>query len=121
MKRDLDLIRRILLAVEESPSGFAPQPLKLKGYTDEQVGYHAYLLIEAGLVRGSDVTTMGSGAPQALIAHLTWEGHEFLDAARDETRWKKALKMVASEAGGVTLDVLKDILVGLLRGAFGLA
>lgn len=46
MKRDLDLIRKMLLAIEESPSGFAPE-LKFPGYTDAQIGYHAYLLIDA--------------------------------------------------------------------------
>jgi len=42
MKRDLDLIRKMVLAMEEAPTGYAPEPL-FDGYTPAQVGYHAYL------------------------------------------------------------------------------
>lgn len=61
MKRDLNLVRKMLLAIEEAPTGWAPE-LSFEGYTQAQVGYHAYLLIDAGLARGSDASTMGSEA-----------------------------------------------------------
>ena len=61
-----------------------------EGYTPSQVGYHAYLLVDACLAKGVDVTTHGSQAPAALITSLTWAGYEFAEAARDDTRWKKA-------------------------------
>lgn len=119
MKRDLDLIRKMLLAAEEAPSGFAPK-FEFEGYTDAQIGYHSYLLIDAGLASGADVTTHGSDGPEALLSSLTWEGHEFIDAARDESRWNKAKSIVAEKGGGVTLDVLKALLVKLAKGALGL-
>lgn len=119
VKRDLDLIRKMLLAVEEAPSGWAPR-FEFEDYTDAQVGYHAYLLIDAGLAQGADVTTYGSDGPEALISSLTWEGHEFLEAARDESRWKKAQSIVAEKGGGVTLDVLKALLISLAKSALGL-
>ena len=56
MKRDLELIRKMVLAIEDAPSGYAPE-LKFEGYTDEQVGYHAYLLLDAGLAKGEDAYT----------------------------------------------------------------
>jgi hypothetical protein len=120
MKRDLGLIRMMLLAIEDSPSGWAPA-LKFEGYADALVGYHAYLLIDAGLARGSDVSTAGSEAPQGMITNLTWAGHEFAEAARDEARWSKAMGLVADKGGNVTLDVMKELLVSLMKGAFGLA
>lgn len=119
MKRDLDLIRKMLLAVEDGPSGYAPH-LVFEGYTAEQVGYHAYLLIDAGLARGADVTSHSSNSPQAIVQSLTWEGHEFIDAARDDTRWQKAKSIVAEKGGGVTLDLLKALLVSLTKIALGL-
>jgi hypothetical protein len=30
------------------------------------------------------------------VQGLTWQGHDFLAAARDESRWQAALRMVAS-------------------------
>ncbi len=119
MKRDLDLIRKMLLAVEDAPTGFAPT-LRFDGHTDAQVGYHAYLLIDAGLAKGANVTSHGSDGPVAMIQYLTWEGHEFADAARDETRWKKA-KSIADKGGGITLDVMKELLISLAKAALGLS
>jgi len=119
MRRDLDLIRKMLLAIEDSPSGWAPD-FKIEGYSDAQIGYHAHLMIDAGLARGSDVTTMGGHGPEALLTSLTWEGHEFAEAARDEKRWKKAMGVVAEKGGNITLDVMKQLLVSLMKGALGL-
>ena len=119
MKRDWDLIRKMILAIEDAPSGWAPQ-LKFEGYTDAQVGYHAYLLIDAGLVRGETVAAFGSEAPVGHIYNLTWDGHEFAEAARDETRWRKALGIVQEKGGTVTIGVLTQLLVALMKGALGI-
>ena len=119
MKRDLELIRKMVLAIEDASSGWAPD-LKFDGYSDAQVGYHAYLLIDAGLARGQDASTMGSDAPEGFITSLTWAGHEFADAARDETRWKKAMGVVQEKGGTVTIGVLTQLLIALMKGALGL-
>jgi hypothetical protein len=119
MKRDLELIRKMVLAIEDAPSGWAPD-LKVEGYSDAQVGYHAYLLIDAGLAKGEDASTMGSEAPEGFISCLTWAGHEFADAARDETRWKKAMGVVQEKGGTVTIGVLTQLLVALMKGALGI-
>lgn len=119
MKRDLELMRKMVIAIEDAPSGWAPD-LKFDGYSDAQVGYHAYLLIDAGLARGQDASTMGSDAPQGFITSLTWAGHEFADAARDETRWKKAMGVVQEKGGTVTIGVLTQLLIALMKGALGL-
>ncbi len=121
MKRDLELIRKIVLFIEDAPSGGAPNPMKFEGYSDAQVGYHAYLLIDAGLARGTDSSNFDSDAPRGLISNLTWAGHEFAEAARDEARWKNAMNVVQEKGGAVTIDVLTQLLVALMKGAFGLS
>src|SRR6476660_1465967 len=90
MKRDMDLIRKIMLAVEEHEHGFAPRQIVIEGYTKEQIGYHNYLIINAGLGDGPDLTHLRSESPEHDLRYLTFAGHEFLDAARDDTRWRKA-------------------------------
>lgn len=52
MKRDLDLIRKLALSLEEQESDPSYEN-GLAGYTEEQVGYHAYLLVDAGLAKVS--------------------------------------------------------------------
>ncbi len=85
MQRNMDLVRTILMRIEESPSGWA-EPREIAGFTHEQVGYHAHIMIEDGLIEGTDVTTLQSKGPEALPRALTWKGHEFLDLARDQRR-----------------------------------
>jgi hypothetical protein len=86
MKRDMELIRKLVLAVEDAPTGYAPAELGIQGYTPEQIAYHAHLMVQASLAIGMETTHMGSSSPSAQLTSLTWEGHEFADAARDETR-----------------------------------
>jgi hypothetical protein len=119
MKRDLELIRKMILAIEDAPSGWAPV-LKFEGYTDAQFGYHAYLLLDAGFARGQDASTIGGEGPEGFISSLTWAGHEFAEAARDETRWRKALGIVQEKGGTVTIGVLTQLLVSLMKGALGI-
>ncbi len=120
MKRDLELIRKMVLTIEDSPDGWAPHPLEIDGYSQAQIGYHAYLLVDAGLAQGQDVTTNDSSGPEAFISSLTWKGHEFADAARDDGRWAKAMGVVQEKGGAITLGVLTQLLVSLMKGAFGL-
>ena len=116
----MDLIRKLALALEEAPFGYAPDSLKIEGYTEEQIGYHAHLMIDAGLATGSDTTHMESSSPEAVLTSLTWAGHEFADAARDETRWKKAMGIVQEKGGSITISVLTQLLTTLMKGALGL-
>ena len=120
MKRDMELIRKMVLAIEEAPGGFAPNQLDIDGYTENQIGYHAHLMIQAGLAKGSDMTHMGSSGPEAMLTSLTWAGHEFADASRDESRWKSAMGIVKEKAGSVTIGVLTQLLTGLMKTALGL-
>jgi hypothetical protein len=64
---------------------------------------------------------MDSDTPEAKLMNLTWAGHEFADATRDETRWKKAMGMVQEKSGSVTLSVLTELLKHLMKSALGLS
>jgi len=120
MKRDLDLIRSILLAMEASPTGYAPEELHVPGFTDDQIGYHVYLMGQAGFIEASEVTSRDSSSPQAIPICLRWEGYEFLDAARDDTRWRQARTAIREKAGTVTVAVLTQVLVSMAKSAMGL-
>ena len=116
MKRDMDLVRKIVLAIEEQPHGH-PDEFTLEGYSEEQVGYHLHLMLQAGLIDGSDVTCAGSLSPQAIVNSLTWAGHEFADASRNETIWNKAKQVVKEKVGSVGIGVLIEYLQKLARSA----
>lgn len=110
MKRDMDLIRLILIEIE---SGKKPE--KMARYSEDEILYHCVLAHEAGLIV-ADVGEGESGQAEAIAIHrLTWAGHDFLDAARDEATWQKAVGKIAKTGGAWTFDLLKGLLSEYLR------
>jgi hypothetical protein len=120
MRRNLELIRRLVLSVEDEPAERLVTGIEIDGYTSEEVGYHSYLLVDAGLAEGTDIGTMNETLPNWRLSHLTWAGHDFADAARDDSRWAKATAVVKEKAGTVTFDVLKQVLANLIRAGLGI-
>ena len=106
MVRDMDLVRALLLHVEQHASLYqaARQP-NFESYTDEEVSYHLKLLHQAGLIEGRHLAD-GSWNIQAL----TWRGHDFLDEARDDTVWNKAKEKAGGTFNTLSLAVLGRLL-----------
>jgi hypothetical protein len=130
MKRDMDLCREILRQIEESPESAGPA-VKVDGRSDEEISYHVKLLAEAGLVEagvadGRFDDRMSDGSVRTRFqkvyspVSLTWNGHEFLDAARNDTIWRKAKAKVISATGGLVFEVLKAALLAEIRHQTGL-
>ncbi len=106
MKRDIDLVRKLLLEIERDPkldgthfqagtaAGFDLDPAE---YSDAEVAYHLTMLIEEGFVTGSKETP--------LVSSLTWKGHEFLDTVRDAEVWRLT-KEGAKKAGVASVQLL---------------
>lgn len=115
MKRDMELVRQILYKLEEVDADHDPDEIALDGYTREQIGYHAHIMAQAGLIKAADATAWGDAVPQAMPMSLTWSGHDFLDAARVESRWQKALEIAKKLGGSVTLQVMLNILTKLMQ------
>lgn len=120
MQRDLDLIRKLLLEMESREHAFVAELLTLEGYSEEQVAFHIFLLGEAGLAKVAENTNIASKSPSAIPLHLTWEGYEFLEAAKDETLWGKAKTVVIKPAGGVAFGVLLEWLKAEAKTRLGL-
>lgn len=121
MKRDFELIRKILLEVEAAPVGTSPIEVDaVDGYDEATVWGHVDLLIDAGLLEGK-VIRSNEGLIGVAIKKITWDGCDFLDAARDNGLWQKAFSTVKEKGGAMTFDVLKELLKRLALAAGGLA
>ena len=120
MKRDMDLIRKILLATELNPHGFAPQKLmEIDDYTQEEIGYHIHLLGEADLAKVVDMTFDQSVSPNAQMLNLTWNGHEFLDSSRNNHIWNQAKDSIA-KIGGASIQIWIMVLAGYIKKELGI-
>lgn len=113
MKRDLDLVRQLLLDIENRGADCSVSVLRSEPEpnTEERVRYHLRLLIDAELLKEVDRTS--SGIP---CVRLTNEGHELLELARNESRWREAKWTCQDRTGGLSISVIRGI---LLRWALG--
>lgn len=99
MKRDMDLVRDLLLGIERDPqfdgtrmlSPTKPKDLGITNHSMEEVSYHLAMLVEAGFVSGK-ATGLRIGTNIPVISKLTWQGHEFLDDIRDPDIWTKTME-----------------------------
>jgi hypothetical protein len=123
MERDLELVRAILLEAEKHPHGIIGRNPELSGFTPEQVGYHIYLMEQAGLVEAAEATDNSSRSPCALLMNLTWAGHDYLDAVRPPEVWRQ-VKPAVQRVGSMTLDAVKalatEVATHLAKEAMGL-
>jgi len=118
MKRDMDMVRELLLRIEELhlPAGTAAflsvteEPLALPGDDRDSIAYHMRLLMDAGFID----STKTQGADSFGLRGLSWRGHEFLDTIRDPEIWRQT-KEAATKAGGFTVDLLVDLAKGLIK------
>jgi hypothetical protein len=114
MKRDMDLVREILLKAEARENGYVNDVPEISGYSEDQVGHHVYLMWQASLVQAADASSSDSDSPTAILISITWSGHDFLDSIRDPEIWKQT-KDIARQAGGFSFELLGDLAKGLVK------
>jgi hypothetical protein len=116
MKRDLPLLREILLTVETADGPFDLTDGRLEGHEFAELALHTELLIEAGLLKGEVVYSDSLGVPVYVrIMRLTWPGHEFVAMARDEKSWQLALAACPEGADALTFELLRELLAEAVR------
>lgn len=83
MKRNLDLVRSILLKVEKSEDYFELTDLfeargKIKGcdFTNTEIIYHVELLIAHGFIDGKLTRDLSGEIIDSCINGLTWDGDD---------------------------------------------
>jgi uncharacterized protein DUF2513 len=118
MKRDMDLIRHILLEVEGRAPNVQSTEITNTEHSPDVVAYHFELLIDAGYAKGSVAQTRAMNL--AMINNLTWDGHEFLDLCRKDTIWEKAKGRVFDVTGSTSIDILKTCLIATCKDMIGL-
>jgi hypothetical protein len=105
MKRNLDLIREILFAIEgHEPERISSlQRISPKDFsgTDAENNYHIKMLVDANFIDLAGKPDMQASYP---INGMTMLGHDFLDAIREASVWESTKKRLGS-AGGWTLDL----------------
>lgn len=122
MKRDMDLVRQLLIATENAAGPFDAASLALgpDAPSAEEIVYHVRLLEAHGLVDAAvrrDIT----GGYSCTVHGLTWDGCDYLDAVRDGRVWERTKRVVSETVGSTTMDVIKEaakaVATGLIKAA----
>lgn len=101
MIRNMNLIRLLLLRSE----GDEEAEKACESFTVEERAYHVQLLLDAGLVEGMAIRGASGEFTGAAISRLTWTGHDFLDASRDDKTWNKFLGIMKDKGLSLTFDL----------------
>ena len=111
MKRDMDLVRSIMLKVADSD-----EPISICDFVDAEhdkqlVGYHISIMRDAGLVKASIMPADDDPYYSCRVSSLTWEGNDFLDVVRNETVWEKTKSAISKTVGSATFEMVKSMAV----------
>lgn len=107
MRRDMDLIRTILLNVEDHPLVLSTDSYN-PTWTTQELLYHAKLIDQAGLAEVAFIKKDDTVAC-ACIGELTWQGCDFIDTVRSETLWAKVKTTIATSLGSASFNVLTQV------------
>ena len=115
MKRDLDLIRVIMLTLEEKmeySQNFQSNKL-IEAINDEtasmdKLAYHIGLLLESNFIKAIEYKHQSGEPTDYLINNITSKGQDFIDTIRQDTTWNK-IKERAYNLGGFSLSFLIEI------------
>lgn len=105
MKRDMDLIRSLLLEIEKGQKSF---DFKSRDQDD------GFLRFTFDLMKGAEFIEANVYTNGASVRQLKWKGCDFLDSVRDPKIWQKT-KDGAHAAGGFTIDLLSDLAKGFVK------
>ena len=109
MKRDMDLVRLILLKIEERYRSAALINLSIDGYDIETVAYHCKILYEAGLVSSFNASHADNELYAFSVGSLTWDGNDYLDKIRDNSLWSKTKDTIAKKGLPLILETIKAV------------
>jgi len=111
----MDLVRKILIEIESQRGGFSSKQLEDDGYSKDDIEYQLTIMLEGGLIEGAQAKLSGRYCPLISPTRLTWAGHDFLDACRDEGCWMKAKEKLKTLGGSASIDIIKMVLIEVAK------
>ena len=118
MKRDMDLVRKILFEIEGKPP-FECSDIKIDGYDMQAIAYHCEMLYNEGYIKNYfGVTCDGfDGVLKFGVQDLTWEGHELLESIRQDTVWNRTKQTIKEKGLSMAIGTIKTISTAIITAA----
>ena len=106
MKRDMELVRKMLLEIEGTRTGsvYDTSTSKLSAWSQDALDEHLLLLHQAGFV--TNYQASGEGG---MCTALSWQGHDFLDTIRSEPVWRETKRRLGEKGITASIEVIKSL------------
>lgn len=114
MKRDFELIRRILLHIEKQESDPAcVLPEDITGFPPADTSRHIKLMESAGLIDADISQTIGSSWVKAT--GITWKGYDFLDHIRQDSAWNSVKQTLVKKGLDISIESILAAGASIIR------
>lgn len=121
MKLDLNLLRLILLYIEENADDYNHIYIKepiIDGYTLNEIIYHVKLLIDGEYIIAEMV---GINENKVRVRRLTLKGHEYLENIKNKYIWDEIRKDLELKGfKNVSIEILKEYTNKVIKNKLGL-
>ena len=119
MQRDMDLIRNLLIKIEEvyepGAGSINFSKIRIDGYDDKVIVEHLLLMKEAGLIRNINAKQYVTGS------NLTNEGYDTLEKFRNDTVWNKTKEIARDKGLPMLIEIFNQVagtvIAGITEGA----
>ncbi len=109
MKRDMDLVRGILLKIEDEFVDTEIRNLSVEGYDMQTVAYHCQIMYDAGLLIEYNPIECDQGLLGFIVGGLSWDGNDYLDKIRDNSIWSKTKETITKKGLPLIFDTIKTV------------
>ena len=118
MKRDMELVRKILFYVEENYTAGQVwvRQIDIDGYDADTITEHIILAYESGFFQ--DIHSISSlGCRAYWVGNLSNEGYDFLDKIRNDTIWNKTKAAIAEKGLPMVTGTIKTVATAFITAA----
>lgn len=122
MKRDLDLIRDMLIKIEDlTPS----KEVTLEDFLDlssdkDKLYYHLELITDNNFISYNAIPSMRTRYNLFIIDRLTSQGHDYLDSVRDPEIYKETKSKIGSLVKSCSLAVFQATAESIIKSHLGI-
>lgn len=121
VKRDLEVIRHILITIENSTKyRLITADFTTEKYNSQIISHHILLLLDCDYIEITEVPMCRPGYTPLIVNRITSQGYDYLDNIRDDTIWNETKKQISKVSSSVSLDVIKSVAGKIILGMIGI-
>lgn len=122
MRRNMDLVREILIEVSKSDKEVRASEIAEKSskYSLEEIIYNMKIMGEGNLINVC-IDEREIGVVDVIVLDITWCGNDFLDSISSNEIWEKIKNNFSDKIINIPFDILVSLAKLYLKSKLGLS